>query len=238
MRSASAKPPCRPAFSGAGQVLVDTHAQLDWAERIRASRFIFAADLDTVYRACRRVAWDGLDLLCLGKYDQVIYLTVHAINHNLGTLDLVGRHPAPGGRLADPGLEQLRRRARDSSGRSGSWWFSHLCGRRFLEFDPVAAFAGLNLSALARSFCGCAKRGPLPRRSSLTLLSTGNRFHRLEFAFESTFPRPEVLRQVFADRHEQSDRALYGLRIRQLLGMIKSQGFNGARFTVQRLKSE
>jgi hypothetical protein len=55
----------------------------------------------------------------------------------------------------------------------------------------------------------------------MTLLSAGNCLRRLEFAFESTFPRPEILRQVFADRRGRGDRALYGLRIRQLLGMIK-----------------
>jgi hypothetical protein len=35
------------------------------------------------------------------------------------------------------------------------------------------------------------------------------------------FPRPEVLRQVFADRIGLSDWQLYGLRVRQLLGMMR-----------------
>ena len=87
---------------------------------------------------------------------------------------------------------------------------------------PAAALAGLSLSALDRYLLRMRKRGPLPKWSSLTLLSTGNFLRRMEFAFESTFPRPEVLRQVFADRRGRSDRALYGLRIRQLLGMLKT----------------
>jgi hypothetical protein len=34
------------------------------------------------------------------------------------------------------------------------------------------------------------------------------------------FPRPEILRQVFADRASLRAWQLYGLRIRQLLGML------------------
>ena len=56
--------------------------------------------------------------------------------------------------------------------------------------------------------------------SSLSLLAAGNRVRQLEFALESMFPRPEILRQVFADRLDLSDWQLYGLRVRQLLGMM------------------
>ena len=71
-----------PGVFRRGDVLVDTHVQLDWTERIRSSRFLFAVDIETIHRDCRRVSWDGLELLCLGRHDQVIYLTVHAIKHN------------------------------------------------------------------------------------------------------------------------------------------------------------
>jgi hypothetical protein len=211
-----------PGVFRRGDVLVDTHAQLDWAERIRASRFIFAADLDTVYRACRRVAWDGLDLLCLGKYDQVVYLTVHAIKHNLERLIWLAdiQRLVAGWQIAD--WEELRRRARQLGQERVVAVLAYLRQALFGMRPPAAACVGLNLSALGRYLLRMRKRGPLPKWSSLTLLSTGNCFRRLEFAFETMFPRPEVLRQVFADRSDRSDRRLYGLRLRQLLGMIKT----------------
>jgi hypothetical protein len=66
------------------------------------------------------------------------------------------------------------------------------------------------------------RKGPLPKWSSLALLTTGHPVRQIEFALESMFPRPEVLRQVYAQRPDLSDRQLYGKRVRQLLGMVKT----------------
>jgi hypothetical protein len=65
------------------------------------------------------------------------------------------------------------------------------------------------------------RRGPLPKWSSLALLSAGNPARQVRFAFESTFPRPEVLRQVFRDSEACSHARLYGLRAMQMLGMLR-----------------
>jgi hypothetical protein len=211
-----------PGVFRRGDVLVDTHVQLDWTERIRSSRFLFAVDIETIHRDCRRVSWDGLELFCLGRHDQVIYLTVHAIKHNLERLIWLAdiQRLVASWQTAD--WEALRRRALQLGQEKVVAVLAYLRQALFGMQTPAAALAGLNLSALDRYLLRMRKRGPLPKWSSLTLLSTGNCFRRLEFALESTFPRPEVLRQVFADRRGRSDRALYGLRIRQLLGMIKS----------------
>jgi hypothetical protein len=213
-----------PGVFQRGPVLVDTHTQPDWAERIRARRFIFASDQDTLHRACRRVAWDGLDLLCLGKYDQVVYLTVHAIKHNWERLIWLAdiQRLVAGWQIAD--WEQLRQRARQLGQERVVAVLAYLRLALFGMRTPAAALAGLNLSALGRYLLRMRKRGPLPKWSSLTLLSAGNCLRQLELVFESAFPRPEVLRQVFADRCDQSDWQLYGLRIRQLLGMLKIKG--------------
>jgi hypothetical protein len=216
--------PAAPGVFRRGAVLVDLHAELGWAERIHARRFIFAGGLDAVHRACRPVAWDGLDLLRLGKYDQVVYLTVHAIKHNLERLiwlaDLqrlvVDWPPAD--------WQQLRQRARQLGQERVVAVLAYLRRALFGMPTPATALAGLDLSALDRYLLRIRRRGSLPKWSFLMLLSAGNSMHRVEFALESMFPRPEVLRQVFADRVGQSDRALYGLRIRQLLGMIKAEG--------------
>jgi hypothetical protein len=85
---------------------------------------------------------------------------------------------------------------------------------------PVPGNADPEITALGRYLVRRRKKRPLPKWSSLELLSAGNPLRRLEFAFESMFPRPEILRQVFADRTGLRDWQLYGLRIRQLLGML------------------
>jgi hypothetical protein len=85
---------------------------------------------------------------------------------------------------------------------------------------PAPAAAGPRLTALGRYLLRLRKKGPLPKWSSLELLSAGSRLRQLEFAFESMFPRPEILRQVFADRAGLKAWQLYSLRIRQLLSML------------------
>jgi hypothetical protein len=87
---------------------------------------------------------------------------------------------------------------------------------------PAAADAGPALSAVQRYLLRMRRKGPLPKWSSLALLTTGHPVRQIEFALESMFPRPEVLRQVYAQRPDLSDRQLYGRRVRQLLGMVKT----------------
>ena len=213
--------PLIPGVRRRGAVLVDVHTHLDWAERIQATRFLFALDPEEIQRSCRRVTWDGLDLLCLGGHDQVIYLMVHAVKHNLERLiwlaDIQRRVAA--WQAAD--WVGLRQRARQIGQERVPALLAYLRQALFGMPTPAAASAGLALSAVQRYLLRMRKRGPLPMWSSLCLLTAGNRVRQLEFALESMFPRPEILRQVFADRLDLSDWQLYGLRVRQLLGMMR-----------------
>ncbi len=210
-----------PGVFRRGSVLVDVHTQLDGAERIRSRQFMRASGLETVQRACRRVVCDGLEVTCLGLHDQVIFSTVHALKHNLERLIWLAdlEHLVGGWRSSD--WMDLRRRARQLG---SEWSVAVLAYLRQVLFGtptPAAALAGLRLSALERYLLRQRKFGPLAKWSFLFLLSVGRGFRRLEFACESLFPRTEILRQVFAECNGLSYWQLYGLRIRQLLGMIK-----------------
>ena len=213
--------PLTPGLLRRGDILVDVHAQLDWAERIRARRFLFATDAEEIYRRCRPRSLEGVPVLSLDSYDQVIYLMVHAVKHNLERLiwlaDIQRRVAA--WQAAD--WEGLRQRARQLGQERVPAVLAYLRQELFGMPTPAAATAGLALSAVQRYLLRMRKRGPLPMWSSLSLLTAGNRVRQLEFALESMFPRPEILRQVFADRLDLSDWQLYGLRVRQLLGMMR-----------------
>jgi hypothetical protein len=68
---------------------------------------------------------------------------------------------------------------------------------------------------------------PLPQWSPLLLLSGGKPLRkRLTVGFETLFPRPEILRQVFADASQLSVRQIYWKRVRQLAGAISWQNDN------------
>jgi hypothetical protein len=213
--------PLVPGVLRRGAVLVDVHTQLDWAERIQATRFLFALDPEEIQRSCRRVAWEGLHLFCLGGHDQVIYLMVHAVKHNLERLIWLAdiQRLTAAWQVSD--WEGLRQRARQLGQERVPALLAYLRQALFGMRTSAAATAGLRLSAGQRYLLRMRKKGPLPKWSSLALLAAGNPIRQLEFALESMFPRPEILRQVFVDRLDLSDGRLYGLRVRQLLGMMK-----------------
>jgi hypothetical protein len=213
--------PLVPGVLRRGAVLVDVHTHLDWAERIPASRFLFALDPEEIHRSCRRVAWDGLQISCLGGYDQVIYLAVHAVKHNLERLVWLAdiQRLTAAWQAAD--WDGLRQRAGQLGQERVPDLLAYLRQALFGMPTPAAASAGRTLSAAQRYLLRMRRSGPLPKWSSLVLLAAGNPVRQIEFALESMFPRPEVLRQVFADRLDLSGLQLYGLRVRQLLGMFR-----------------
>ena len=213
--------PLVPGVLRRGAVLVDVHTNLDWAERIPASRFLFALDPEEIHRSCRRVAWDGLQLSCLGGHDQVIYLAVHAVKHNMERMVWLAdiQRLTAAWQAAD--WDGLRQRAGRLRQERVPALLAYLRQALFGMPTPAAASAGRTLSAAQRYLLRMRRSGPLPKWSSLALLAAGNPVRQLEFALESMFPRPEVLRQVFADRLDLSGLQLYGLRVRQLLGMVR-----------------
>jgi hypothetical protein len=209
-----------PGVFSRGAILVDVHEHLDWAERIRTSRFLFAADAEEIYRRCRPRSHEAVPVLCLDSYDQVTYLMVHAIKHNLERLMWLADIQRLVAEWESPEWEAWRLRARVLGQEGVAAVLSYLRQVLFEMPTPAALAAGSKLTALGRYLLRRRKKGPLPKWSSLELLSTGSRVRQLEFAFESMFPRPEILRQVFADRASLRAWQLYGLRIRQLLSML------------------
>jgi len=62
----------------------------------------------------------------------------------------------------------------------------------------------------------------LPIWAPLVLFSSGKGLQKgLPLVFETLFPRPEILRQVFVDSPDRKVWQLYCMRVLQLFGMIK-----------------
>jgi hypothetical protein len=212
--------PLTPGVFRRGEILVDVHTGLHWAERIRSSRFLFAGDPEAVYRRCAEQAWGGTAVRCLEPLDQAVYLAVHAIKHNLERLIWLAdvNRLAAGWGAAD--WAAFRERARElGQPRLGAIL---ACLRRdlFGLATPDAPADGA-MDPLSAYLLRLRRRGPLPKWSSLALLSAGSPARQLRFAFESTFPRPEVLRQVFRNSTGYPPARLYGLRAAQMLGMLR-----------------
>jgi hypothetical protein len=213
--------PLAPGVFRRGETLVDVHTGLHWADRIRSSRYLFAGEPEAVQRRCVTLEWEGVSVRCLDPIDQAGYLTVHAIKHNLERLIWLADLNRLVGAWGADDWTVFRDRARElGQPRLGAIL---ACLRRVLFGlpTPVEATAGTRLTPLDTYLLRRRRRGPLPKWSSLSLLSTGSPARQVRFAFESTFPRPEVLRQVFRDSEACSPARLYGLRAMQMLGMLR-----------------
>ena len=151
--------PLVPGVLRRGAVLVDVHTHLDWAERIPATRFLFALDPEEIQGSCRRITWDGLQLSCLGGHDQVIYLTVHAVKHNLERLIWLADVQRLTAAWQASDWEKLRQRARQIGQERVPALLAYLRQELFGMSTPAAATAGRPLSAVQRYLLRMRKRG-------------------------------------------------------------------------------
>lgn len=213
--------PLYPRLLRKGNLLIDLRSHLMGGERIHARRLLSKIDQRSIFENCRRLVYEGCGMRVLSPLDQALYLTLHAVKHNLERLVWLAdlRRLTGGWRAAE--WEAFKRRAKElGQPRIPAvvvYLLTLLPGGRSVE----ACTADLRLSSLEKHLLGMRARGALPKWSSLVLLRAGSGLEQAEFALESMFPRPAVLRQVFAGRGDLRDWQLYALRVRQLLGMLR-----------------
>ncbi len=209
--------PCVPGVFRRGTALVDVHTHLHWAERIRSSRFLFADEADRAFDRAVLHDCDGTALRGLEPYDEAIYLVVHALKHNLERLVWLADLNRLTAAWGDAEWGRMMDRAR-ALGQERACAVYAYARRALFGLDAP----DLPLDPLSTHLVRRRRRGPLPKWSSLALLSAGGWTRRARFAFESTFPRRDVLQQVIRGSEDMSGLRLYGLRMKQMVGMMHS----------------
>ena len=211
-----------------GSTTFDLHTHILWADRIKARELLLSKSQESIYQDTRIIHFEGQEALCLSRYDQVLYLSLHALKHNVDRLiwlvDIKNL-------LADwkrSDWEGLMNRARElGQEKTISYIFFLLL--YLLDFRPPREARHLverkRLHFLERKVLReRIKRDSLPIWSSLILFSSGKGLQkRFSFILETLFPRPEILRQVFVDYPDRKVWQLYWKRVVQLFGMIKKQ---------------
>jgi hypothetical protein len=209
-----------------GSTTLDVHTHILWADRIKARRWCFAKGQEHIYNDTQVVDFEGQETRCLNRYDEVLYLGIHALKHNVERLiwlvDIKGL-------LSDWSRSDWQRfmdRAKElGQEKTVSYLFFLLL--RLLDFrPPLEAFHYLEvkrLNWLERQILNRRLSGDaLPTWSPLLLSSTGMGLRkRFFFALENLFPRPEVLRQIFADSPGCKVWQLYCKRLLHLFAMMK-----------------
>lgn len=219
--------PVYPNTFRKGTTIFDFHTHILWADRIRAYRLILAKDQDYIYRDTRVINFEGQEARCLSKYDQVLYLSLHALKHYVEKLIwLVDIKKLIAG-WKETDWTAFMKRAKELGQEKAISYIFFL----FHLYD-------INLPAEARKLLDRKKlhflekkvlrerikRDSLPLWSPPLFFSSGKGLHRsLPFVLETLFPRPEILRQVFEGSPDQKIWQLYCKRTLQLLGLIRKQ---------------
>ena len=203
--------------------IIDIHTHILWAERIRTRRLLLAKGQESFFDNARSMNVEGESALCLDPCDQALYLTLHALKHNLGRLVwLVDvKSLISGWGWAE--WEGFTARARDL-GLEKMVAIIVFLMKDLLNFKPPPEVKPLlrvqNTGFFEKALLRRRRENKaLPSWAQLYLLSAGkSMFKRLVFVMENAFPRPQVLRQVFAGSPNLKTWQLYWKRGLQLLG--------------------
>jgi hypothetical protein len=210
-----------------GETFIDISTHILWADRIKARGLLLDKDQEIIFHDSRATDFEGEKAQCLDPYDQVLYLGLHTIKHFAERLiwlvDIKGL--IRDWRRAD--WEALKHRAHELGLAKVIPYILFLMKDLLddrLPSDGRAMLKETNLNILEKAILRNRKhRDSLPGWSQLLLLPAGKGIlKKLAFFFETLFPRPEILRQVFAGSPDLKTWQLYWRRSLQLLGFNRT----------------
>jgi hypothetical protein len=208
-----------------GSTIFDLHTQIPWADRIKARKMLLAKSQEYIYSETKVAQFEGQEVLCLSQYDQVLFLSLHALKHNVSRLVWIADIKSLLADWKSSDWEALINRARELDQEKTLVFIFFLLGLFDFQLPQEASqllerkrLRFLEKKALEERI----KRDSLPIWSPLLLISSGKGLKaRFSFILETLFPRPEILRQVFPDSRESKAWKLYFKRIVQLFGFIR-----------------
>jgi hypothetical protein len=205
--------------------IFDLHTQIPWADRIKARKMLLAKSQEHIYSETQVAEFEGQEVLCLSQYDQVLFLGLHALKHNVSRLIWIADIKSLLADWKGSEWEALINRAGELGQEKTLIYIFFLL--RLFDFRlPQAASRLLERKRLRflekKALEERIKRDSLPIWSPLLLVSSGRGLKgRFSLILETLFPSPEILRQVFPDSADRKVWVLYLKRIVQLFGFIK-----------------
>ena len=217
--------PVYPTTFEKGAALFDIHTHILWADRIRTRKLILDKSEERIAGEVRTIEIEGEKALCLSPYDQVLYLTLHALKHWVNRLIwLVDIKKIIEG-WGSTEWESLFWRSKElGQERTVAYMLFLMQSVLGFKLPPWAEIFQRNrMNSLERwALRQRLRKGFIPAWAPVLLFSSqlgpGKRF---AFFFENLFPRTEVLRQVFPSPPDLKPWQLYLKRVLQLLGMLK-----------------
>ena len=170
--------------------------------------------------------FEGEQAYCLSRVDQIIYLSLHTIKHYADRLiwlvDL--KNLLQGWQAGDRDL--FVSRCDDLGQKKAVDYIMFLLTQLFdcpALVEVPDSLTDKRLTRWERKILENRLQGrPLPAWSPMLLFTSGKGFYKkAAFIFESLFPRPEILRQVFANTSDLKAWRLYLKRAVQLVSQAR-----------------
>jgi hypothetical protein len=215
-----------------GSTILDLRTHILWADRIKARELLLSKNQETIYNATKTIEVDGHKVRCLNEYDQVLYLMLHALKHNVERLIWLADIKLLVEDWTKADWQALIDRARELGQEKPIYYILYLLFHLFEFQSPVEArqlllrdrLNQLEKKVLRRRITG----NPLPIWAPLILFTSGKPWStRLAFMFETLFPKAEVMRQIFPTHPEGKVWQLYCKRVLQCFRMIKKKNEKG-----------
>jgi len=210
-----------------GATTFDVHTHVLWADRIRARKRLLKVGEEDIYDAARVVDVEGEEALCLSPQDQVIYLSLHVFKHYADRLIWLVDIKCLVSDWRESDWQALFSRAK-AMGQEKTLSCTFFLLQNLLDFQlPDEAhkfFKGDGPDIIEKkALKGRLERGRVPVWVPVLLSSAGKGLGtRLSLLFESLFPRPEIMRQIFPSPPDLKTWQLYWKRVLQLLSRFKT----------------
>lgn len=209
-----------------GLTIVDVNSHILWADRIKSRKRLLAKSQHAIHDEIDVFKFEGQPAGFLNEVDQVHYLCMHAFKHSVSRLvwlvDI--KQLITGWQTAK--WKALFERAAELGQENIVYDIIYLMDRLF-HFKPPADIESMaverGVTWLERIILEKRLDGrSLPNWAPLLLFTAGKNFNtRVAFVFETLFPRPSVLRQIFSDRPDFRTWQLYIKRALQLARMVR-----------------
>ena len=203
-------------------IIVDINTHILWADRIKSRQLLINDIQEQLFNDCRTIAFEGEKAYCLSRPDQILYLSMHVIKHYADRLiwlvDL--KNLLRDWQASD--WQLLFNRSREIGQEKVIHYIMFVLGHLFdckLPPDKYIDSSASSLNHLEKLVLQKRLSGKsLPVWSPLLFFTTGKSFRKkAAFIAESLFPRPEVLRQVFANTPDLKVWQLYLKRALQIV---------------------
>ena len=207
-----------------GTTTVDLHTHLLGAERVRLRELIFAAGQRPMFDDAVPTTFGGSVATKLGPSQELLLLGLHLLKHNAERLlwlieinELVERcTDAEWNRLMELAIRMRQERSVHQVAFLANLLLPDAAARRYRQLASETALGRRDRRVLTRR----ATKGSLPLWAPLVFFSSqSGAWNRVASTFETLFPRPPILRQIFRDDHTSLWR-LYVRRFGHLVAWV------------------